>query len=176
METRGHLRELDLAPWRWIYIDYLLRLPEDQLAQLLGEVNEIFAALKQRGAMNVAALSAADVEERRPPDKRLPMFDSRPFRFSEPTLVAAKGALGMPPAPVRNPRIVSLRQREKDILVRAQAEAPDAEFTIHDYVQVKTSLLRCDPFEPVQLLVEDPAVFRSTVVLNILAELSAQGA
>ena len=72
---------------------------------------------------------------------------------------------------IADPRLISMAQGEKDIVLNVRSAG--GQFTIHDYVQLTTSVMRCDPFDTVKLLVEDPAVFRSRVVSNVLGHLTA---
>ena len=171
LDRYGDLRALDLQPWRMVYIEYLLRLSEEQLEALLPEVNSIFDWVKQKGAANANPLSADDVNLSRPAEKRLPHFFALPFRFSTETLAAAAGAPGIPHVRIADPRLISMAQGEKDIVLNVRSAG--GQFTIHDYVQLTTSVMRCDPFDTVKLLVEDPAVFRSRVVSNVLGHLTA---
>lgn len=171
LDRRGDLEELDLKPWRMIYIEYLLRLSREQVASLLPETNAIFAWTRQKGARNTEPLTDDEVASYRPAERRLPRYFALPFRFSPSTLEAAANAPTLPRVRICEPRIVSMQQREQDIHV--SAETANDEFTIQDYVQLTASVMRCDPFDTVKLLVDDPAVFRSRVVSNILSHLEA---
>lgn len=171
LERRGDLAQLNLRPWRFIYLEHLVRLPESHLIALLPEVNAMFAWCKQRGAANAEQVTEDDVTAIQPVEKRLPHYFGRPFRFSAAALASAAAAPCIPHARIADPRIVAMVQRRNDITIKARTAGE--EFTIHDYVQLTTAVLRCDPFDTTKLLIDDPILFRSRIVLNVLGHLLA---
>jgi hypothetical protein len=168
----GNLKGIDLRPWRPVYLEQLVNVGKEELGAWLADTNAIFALCRQGGAAGIDPLSEDDVEAHRAPSARLPRRFNLPFLFSDDTIAAARRAPAAP-ARIAEPRIVSMTQRPHGIVVGVQAEGE--EFTIHDYVQLMLAVMRCEPFDTVKLLTDDPAVFRSKVVLNVLGHLAAAG-
>jgi len=169
LERRGDLTQLNLAPWRSMYIEHLVRLPEANAVALLPEVNSILDWCAQKGAANKEPLSKDDLDAQRPAEKRLPHFYSQPFRFSETAMEIAAGATDIRRGRIAEPRIAAMVQRPRGIAIKARSAGE--EFTIHDYVQLTTSVVRCAPFDTTKLVNDDPALFRSRVITNILGHL-----
>jgi hypothetical protein len=177
METRGHLKEIDVEAWRRVYIVNLVRIPEDQAEVQRSEFNDILEWMTQKGAARSEPISAEEMAMHRARGTRLPQYYQQPFRFSD-ALVATTVAerAPTPPPGLAGGRITAMTQDATGILVHV--EAADAEFTIHDYMRVVTALMTSAIENPARMILEDPAVFRSRVVLGVLDLLAAfsQGA